>query len=599
MADRLDRRRLREAAFFPDLTQLSVSFAFELRTGMERAALRLGWIHHRLERDHPAVFDKLIKPVRSYLDDVTFGDPGTNGRPLLFAAAAADPDDRSRHVRLYRHAEWSYEFEGCHTVLETPERRRSAVFLLRDSFCAFASGRLFYLLTLTLPASGAEPLDEYAILQLQQLTMDETLASEADFLAFGFADAPEAEGEEAGRLSLRQFAARRLSRLSRSAEVNGLANIIQPFELLCAKQHAPVWSEAMLANPDAKPAGTNVTASLAGLCVAVADDGLLEVAQFTDTRFAGEARQRSDDPPPESRQSRLKAAWDALCAQPVEPRPHREPDTSLSRGALVIAGLAQGVPDFPKQDASEVHDASRPAAASLESLLFVHPHFILDIGTNWRSFDHGRPVVGTCPYLLLMWAVAVHDELVVKEIEKELDHALFDSKEEARAQPIADVRTVIGKARRLWGDSSDILETNLVHRLELFRWSAIHRSGNIFRYPRERGALQAIQRELGTAERFDRAERTAAQLEAIVEDVAALKSSYAERRTNRILLIIAIFGVFSVAHDVSEHYDKPRPLDLTAIAFAATDWPYLITVVLLLVILAIVMLWQQLRGPPE
>jgi len=44
---------------------------------------------------------------------VTTGPPGTNGRPLFFAASGRDPDDDSRIVRLLRPPDWRYDFEGA------------------------------------------------------------------------------------------------------------------------------------------------------------------------------------------------------------------------------------------------------------------------------------------------------------------------------------------------------------------------------------------------------------------------------------------------------------------------------------------------------
>ena len=119
-------RIFRETAFFDDLDSASLSFAFEL-AAPSRTALRLEEIAEALAGQGRKWKGQArhIRPAdRSgplFLDDVTTGPPGTNGRPLFFAASGSGPDDESRKVALCRPERWTYEFEG-----ETTELVRSA-----------------------------------------------------------------------------------------------------------------------------------------------------------------------------------------------------------------------------------------------------------------------------------------------------------------------------------------------------------------------------------------------------------------------------------------------------------------------------------------
>lgn len=550
-------RRQREVALFDELCSVGVTFALELRNdAAPPTAFRLGWVHAAIRELDPAAYETLIEPVRSFVDDVTTGEPGTNGRPLLFAASSAEPDDASRTVWLRRPAQWAYRFEGVVTELATPAARRDVQLRLRDSFAVFESGRVFYLLTLTQPtADVVDPLDEYAVLQLQQLVIDLRSAGDPSFLGFARSD------RDAASVSVLELAAARLYELANDhGHDSAIDRIIVPFGLLGSGATAPIWQPATLPAPGAPraPRASNVGAVLRGLCLAIEDEGMLAVADFADRIFA-DGVAVAPQPPPSVAQAALEQAWTR--AADAVPDVHHDLANDRPRALLAFSGVAQAVPDFPWQDESEIHDATRPSFRSVESACYVHPRFVLEVGERWRSFRNGRDDVGTCPYLLLMWIVAMHDELMVQDMEAQLSAVVYgrpahdatsaaDLVDNATAEPLGDVRQVVATAKHLLGGRTDLLERNLTDRLHLFRWHVIHRSGTLFRYPKEKGALEAIQATLGTKERFERALATLDRIESLVEDVVALKSTYAERRTNAILLMLALLGVVGVSSDL-------------------------------------------------
>lgn len=550
-------REFREVAVFPDLGAASFSFAFELigrrfgARGKARSAYRLLALSEEMEHDaatagpdDPDLHGLLVEPMRSFLDDVTNGPPGVNGRPLLFLASGADKEDASRRVFLIRPEHWDYDYEGEVTRLHVPREHQRIEMRLRDSFCVFESGRIYYVLTLT-QAEGAAPLDEYAALHLEQLLLKKIRAAQSGYLGFEWPHgAP-------GKLSLVDLANERLKSLKepeRGDPPNGIAHIMKPYGLLAKGQfHETLGS-------------TN----LSSLCVAIENPVMLEAADHAWHRFDAERK----EPAPAEPASLIGAgnAWADACTGLgiAEDDRHRQKGNPIPRPVLAIAGLATGVPDFPYQDDSEVHDSTRTAARSIEAALYTHPRFMLEIGKSWRSFQEGRDDIGTCPYLLMTWLVTVHDEETVSDMERMLEDMIYDpdgkraklsKKERSRAEPLADVMRLMRSASSPWGQNTGVQERNLERRLELFRWESIHRCGNMFRYPKEKAALAAVRAAMGTDDRFSEVHATLDRFESLVEDVESLASSYSERRTNRLLGALAVLGLVSIPGNLAQGHD--------------------------------------------
>jgi len=557
--------------FVPGFEATSFSFAFEIggpkesadifEAGKDRCAFLLRDIVESIEEEDPAAYRQLIEPVRSFLDDVTTGPPGTNGRPLIITASGAPTDDASRRVALVRPQSWHYEFEGDTTTLHPGEGRQSFDLWLRDSFSIFESGRIFFVLTLTTAADVL--LDEYDVIHLQQLAIDAERRDQGDFLGFAWAEADSILAKRGSparlpeSLSLIELANARLAQLLAAADAerdpsgqgresppasaypNGVVCVLRRFELIPSDRVAVGVED------------------FRNLCISIEDEKLLGTAKST---FDSIPTQSASD------KAILADAWAARQAERsnADRLHHRAEDETFDRALLAFAGLTQGVPDFPNQDASEVYDSTRPTARSVESALYSHPRFIMEIAENWRSFKRARPTLGTCPYLLLMFLVATHDELIVAEMEVRLEQLLFGGgRKGARAgikvavQPLAAVRGLLAKAQGLGGGSVGTLHSNLEHRLELFRWGSIHRSGNVFRYPKEKAALHAIHDAMAIPQRFGDVHSLIDRLESLVEDVSSLKSLYAQSRTNIILFLLALLGIVSATRELAEMSGQP------------------------------------------
>ena len=603
-------KHVHEAPVFRQLDKCSFSYAFEIAAppdwdsardvfaaGKDRCAFRLRHLEDAIRKDNPETYDQLIDPVRSFLADVTTGPPGTNGRPLMFGASGAATDHKGRIVWLMRNATWDYEYEGDRTVLTVDPERARIPMRVRDSFSVFESGRIFYVLTLTQAEDLGPALDEYGVIQLQQLAMETAKAGKSGYLDFEWdADFEFGGGTARKGGTLIDLANARLAAGTSADDAgprSGVQHVLRRFDLL-----------------KTKPAPRVSGKELRRLCIAIEDDRLLDVADLADKYYgameatgvvagaadpaerleaaahviaraaealrAGHgAAERLDEAaallrkPAEATAARAKletgAGKDWLATHGMHdedgPRRHRGDEEGVDRAMLAFAGIAQGVPDFPNQDDSEVHDSTRPTASSVESKVYSHPRFTLEVAKNWRSYDRARPYLGTCPYLLLTFLVTTHDELIVADMEARLERMLFDIADHrergsviagARSSPLADVRGVLSHATNPLSGHIHILNTNLKSRFELFRWGSIHRSGNIFRYPKEKAALDAIHKAMATSERFDEAHALIDRMESIVEDASTLKSAYAQSVTNFILFSLALLGILGASKDVSE-----------------------------------------------
>jgi hypothetical protein len=291
-------RQFRETPIFRDLRATSFSYAFELgieqRSGWmssswepkERtSALRVRAVHDRLvaatRDDGPTAsetFKRLIQPVRSFLDDVTTGPTGTNGRPMFFAASGAPFDAAERAVTIFRPERWHYEHEGEVTALAVPDAARRLEMRLVDSFCVFESGRIFYILTLTQPIAGGDALDEYAVLQLQQLSIEAGLRSgDAGYLGFDWQGEPGMPPR-----SLVGLAEARLASLEAEGapRPNGMVDVLRALSLI-----GPAERRAAV-RPD----------QLRSLCIGIEDELLLDTAKRAEHLFAQPAGLRRHRP---------------------------------------------------------------------------------------------------------------------------------------------------------------------------------------------------------------------------------------------------------------------------------------------------------------
>lgn len=537
-----------ETPIFTGIRDFAISYLFDVTRARERGdatprAFRLESIHGALnpeslrnakldpaERESKAgIYNALIEPVRSYHDDVTTGGPGRGGRPLVFAAEPPDQQFELRSVDLLLPDQWEYRAEGRLMRMCAPPgppgRRIRLQF--RDSFCAFESGRLFYVMTFYPPEPTAHGLDEYALIALEKLASRKPEARYyLDAWRFDYAGCPARPNAARPGVTLLDFATARLERLASETigHASGVQQIVRP--LLYDNDYAPP---------------TIAQADIRSLLVCLEDERLLnraETAHELKADFILETPEDVDGWPPEAAPEGFRLHRDEKEEQPGY------------RPFLALAGILQSVIDFPYQDPVELYDSTRTVYKGNGFCLYAHPDFILEICEDERSLHDCRTSLGTCPYLSLMWVVAIHDELIVTEIEQAIDVLIYGTDEDAMAaEPLAGLAKALRSMKMLMGSPTAELHANLERRFQLFRTYAINRSHYLFRYAKEKEALREIEAASGTSERFQRAQETVDRLESLIEDVTSLRSAYAERRTNTMLAVIAILSIISVASD--------------------------------------------------
>jgi len=574
-----------ETPIFTGIRDFAISYLFEISRARNNdseppRAFRLESIHDALnpesrrnealseaKREAKArIYDALIEPVRSYHDDVTTGGPGRGGRPLVFAAEPPDRGFETRSVDLLLPDNWEYRAEGRLMRMSAPagttDRRIPLEF--RDTFVAFESGRLFYMLTFYPPAPSTHSLDEYALIALEKLASRKPEGLKyLDAWRFDYADRPIGKGKKGS--TLLEFASARLKRLSAAPtdQPNGLRQIVRPL-LYGGDYTPPVLDQANIRN----------------LLVCLEDEALL--------KFADQAFKLKEDF--NLGRSAANRDWPQLSA-PEGFLQHRDEAEEKPgyRPFLALAGMLQSVIDFPFQDQVELFDSTRPVFHGNGFYLYAHPDFTLEICEDERSLHDCRESLGTCPYLSLMWVVAVHDELIVAEIEEAIDVLIYGKNEGAMsAEPLAGLAQVLRSMKRLGGSPTAELHTNLERRFQLFRTYAINRSHYLFRYAKEKEALRKIEAASGTSDRFQRAQETIDRLESLIEDVTSLRSAYAERRTNIMLAMIAILSIISVASDFEGQWTQGFPGPFWKVAALG--------VAAVVLILFSVPAWHSLRG---
>jgi hypothetical protein len=331
-----------------------------------------------------------------------------------------------------------------------------------------------------------------------------------------------------GNISVFEFAKQRLQWVDDTPDaMNGRRDLILRFNLL-----GETKGKAEIDHPN-----------LLKLCFAIdsrtASETVME-AQKLD--FQDLARRQGDQPESSSDD------------QPSEKKEHKAAEGGvLSPQLLALAGMTQGVIDFPFQDPAEVYDATRPVATSGNSALFAHPRFLIEVGSNWRSYHQAQSSLGTCPYLALTWVASVLDEILLKEIENDVQFLIYGTTEGYRTHPLNDVDKIMQSALGSNASAVEIHTKNLKLRLDMFR-REVNRPENFFRYPKEKHAFKAL-RELANIEiRYERAKEKVDRVANLIEQTPNL-SKYQERRVSFFLLILAILGLVSLPSSFAQSFE--------------------------------------------
>jgi len=549
-------RDFSERPVFDDICVGSFSFAFELHPDKkDRQAFRLDEVSKGLGEE---LREALISPFASYLDDVTTGAPGRNGRPLIFLAAAPKTDDPvdgpgpGPSVDVRRDPQWTYEAEGVDKRLHVDPDRLDHKLLLRDAFCAFKSGRIFYILSLALPDGSRQPIDEYFVIQMQRLAMN---PGRPTGLSFHYPGTSEGTLVSLTRARLAELVAQ-----PRDEPLSGLRRIVQDMGLLDEDEIAALANadlkhdEAPAAEADPGRAdGKHPILALRGLCIGIQNKALMEAAKRACRKFGhgqpAEAAEEARAPGPGGKRRGSHPSGEEEGGRPAL---HNDND---DRSLFALSGLTQGVADFGLQDSDELKDATCPANQSVGYVLFAHPSFLLEIARDWRALIRCRNSIGNCPYLTLIWMAAIHADLLVAELERGIDEMVYqsDGKSGFRAVALGDLRDALQGSRHLFASNGErLLRENLQQRLALVGNALVHQSSTLFRYPKEKGDLAATLEVMGTTARFERAQLLLEKVEDLVEDVIDQRRSHTDQLTNALLLTLALLGILGIPKMVQE-----------------------------------------------
>jgi hypothetical protein len=372
-------------------------------------------------------------------------------------------------------------------------------------FALFESGHLFYVLSLIPRSTSATPINEYHVITLQKL-VNPTEETEA------LRDAVRLRCADGQLRTVVDFIQWRLSRLSTSPGPTNAVRDILP-SILLKNEGLPTftWTD------------------LKSLLIAIEDKELFEL---------------------------INGGVSEAPAPGMPARPHMPVGTDAgTRRRLALAGMVQGIADFPFQDSSELEDSLQPIVHQSDVVVFTHPKFLIEVGPVWRSLADMRRSIGTCPYVLLTQLVLAYNQHLLEEVEGEIERLLYGVEgEPVRASVLGPLTNLYENVDRgSFGIQAQLIKRNLARRLLIYRDLILSRLPNIFRYPRERKVFDEVSKAYALEERFDSALRLLTYYDELSDDIMGLGSLIADRRMNRLLLLISAisaFGLLSVTNDL-------------------------------------------------
>jgi hypothetical protein len=196
--------------------------------------------------------------------------------------------------------------------------------------------------------------------------------------------------------------------------------------------------------------------------------------------------------------------------------------TSSHPSELALAALAQNILDVENQDEHEVADSLSQAIVTDAYILTVHPKLTLRFSRSARSFSKMLDLAGGCPYFLLTNVVLAYNE-----------HLL-----ERSAELAVIIKEHMRKSR--WQASA---RNDLNARIQMFENETMYVLPNIFRYPTERVIFDEIVKQRGLNQRAFGIERFTSRMYEIRKDFVDLAEREETKRTNRLLLALAILQV--------------------------------------------------------
>jgi len=232
---------------------------------------------------------------------------------------------------------------------------------------------------------------------------------------------------------------------------------------------------------------------------------------------------------------------------------------------LFISGFIQNIIDFMNQDASEILDSTDPIYPATpeqeEESFFVryaNQRSITQFVPGSRSLECGNDYIGSCPYVFLVHLLAMHNEFLVRDYERQTE------------QLTKDVENFNNKQRL----------SRAADRFYRFRTSEFttyqkNKYPNVFRYDSERDLFFAVEERRGTHRKDEYLNAIVNNLEAQTRDLEGRLRSKVDRHLSLLLAAVSIFSVLQVLYQVldistrgMDHISR-KPIDM--LDFGALD----------------------------
>ncbi len=207
---------------------------------------------------------------------------------------------------------------------------------------------------------------------------------------------------------------------------------------------------------------------------------------------------------------------------------------------LFLSGFIQNIVDFMNQDASEVLDSTDPVyPATLEQeeesffIRYASQRSIIQFVPGSRSLQTGNDFLGTCPYVFLVHVLALHNEFLVRDYERQAEALTLDVEKfnaQARLSRAADR---FYKFRT--GDYTKYQK---------------HKYANVFRYDTERDLFEAVEARRGTRRKDEYLNAIVTNLEAQTRDLEGRLRSKVDRQFSLLLAAVSVFSVLQVLYQV-------------------------------------------------
>ena len=207
---------------------------------------------------------------------------------------------------------------------------------------------------------------------------------------------------------------------------------------------------------------------------------------------------------------------------------------------LFLSGFIQNIIDFMNQDASEILDSTDPIYPATreqeEESFFVryaNQRSITQFVPGSRSLESGNDFIGTCPYVFLVHLLAMHNEFLVRDYERQTEALTLDIdrfNQEARLSRAAD---------RFYG-----------FRTGDYTKYQKHKYANVFRYDTERDLFNAVEARRGTHRKDEYLNAIVTNLEAQTRDLEGRLRAKVDRQFSLLLAAVGIFSVLQVLYQV-------------------------------------------------